>query len=184
MKSKLGMRDFAEAQVNYNPGLKEGMRFMGQFMAECYDKDGNLKWVERGRNLVVNEGLDHVLNVVFHGSSQVSPWYIGVKTASGGITATDVLSAHGGWTEFTSYTGTRKEYVESASSGQSIDNSGSPASFSITGSGTVAGAFVCSVTSGNAGVLFCCSDFTVTRTVDSGDTVNVTYTLTSADDGV
>ena len=184
MKQSFKVRDKAEAQVDARPQLKDGMHFMGFFVAECYSPDGGLKWRETGKNLVVNEGLNHALDVIFHGSSQVSPWYTGVKTASGGITATDVLSAHGGWTEFTDYSGNRKEYVESAASGQSIDNTGSPASFSITGSGTVAGAFLCSVASGSAGVLFCCADFATTRTVDSGDTVNVSYTLTSADDGV
>ena len=182
MKSNFKVIDKAEAQVEFNPGLHEGMRFMGFFRAECYDKHGNLKWEEEGKNLVVNVGLDHALDTIFGGSGQVSPWYVGTKVASGGITATDELSAHGGWTEFTDYTGNRKEYVESGAASQSIDNSGTPASFAITGSGTVAGAFLCSVATTTAGVLFCCADFATVRTVDSGDTVNVTYTITSADD--
>lgn len=184
IKSKLRVRDFAVAQVQCNPTLKDGFRFAGYFKAECFDKDGNLKWVESGRNLVVNDGLDHALDVIFHGAAQIDPWYVGTKTASGGILATDSLSAHPGWTEFVGYTGNRKEYVEGAVSGQSISNSASPASFDINATGTVAGAFLCSVASSNVGLLFSVVDFATTRSVDSGDVVNVTYSLTTSDDGI
>ena len=43
---------------------------------------------------------------------------------------------------------------------------------------TIAGAFLCSVTSGTSGVLFSAGDFTGgDKIVDSGDTLTVTYTF-------
>lgn len=184
IKQKLRVKDIAEAKVTFRPELHTGFQFRGHFKAECFDKHGNLKWTDEGKNLVVNEGLNAALNYIFHGTTQVSPWYVGCKVASGGQAAGDTLASHGSWAEFDSYTGDRKEYVEGAASGQAITNSGSPAAFAITASGTIAGAFICSVATGSGGTLFCVADFTVSRSVDNGDTVNITYSLTTADDGV
>jgi hypothetical protein len=61
-----------------------------------------------------------------------------------------------------------------------VGNSAAPAQFSITGAGgTVAGAFLCTVSSGTSGVLFSEADFQAPgdRVVVSGDTLNVTYTF-------
>jgi hypothetical protein len=51
------------------------VRVGGVFEADCYDQHGNLKWKDIAKNLVVNAGLDHILDVIFHGSTQVNPWY-------------------------------------------------------------------------------------------------------------
>jgi hypothetical protein len=57
-----------------------------------------------------------------------------------------------------------------------IDNSASPASFSINATSTIAGAFLASVSSGTSGILFSAGDFTGgDKTVDSGDSLSVTY---------
>lgn len=131
----------------------------------------------------VNEGLDHVLDVVFSDGSQDSTHYIGLKGA-GAVDATDTLGSYSNWSEVTDYSGDRPAWTEGGVSSQSIDNSGSPASFSITGDVTVAGAFICNVASGDVGKLYCAVDFSSSRTLASGDTLNVTYTISAADDGV
>jgi len=51
--------------------------------------------------------------------------------------------------------------------------------FSITGSATVAGAFLASTTD-NTGVLYGVVDFSSSRSVLSGDTLQVTVTVTAA----
>ena len=163
--------------------IKSRLGFRGIFIVECFDNQGNLKWREVAGNLVVNDGLDHALDVIFAGATQIDPWYLGLKNA-GAVAASDTLSSHAGWTEFTDYTGNRKTFNENAPSGQSIDNVGNPASFSINNTGTVSGALLASVASGTVGILFCAVNFATPRDVISGDTVNVTYTLTTGDDGV
>jgi hypothetical protein len=55
----------------------------------------------------------------------------------------------------------------------------------MTGSGTVAGAFInvggTSAIDNTTGILFSAGDFTAgSKTVTSGDTINVTYTLSAA----
>ena len=160
------------------------MRVGGVFHADCYDKDGNLKWSDVAKNLVVNEGLNHILNVQFHGTTQVATWYVGLKKAGTPATA-DTLASHAAWAEATGFTtGLRKEYTEATASGKSITNSASKASYAISATATIAGAFVCSVTSGTSGILFSAADFTSARAVENGDTLEVTYTISAADDGV
>jgi hypothetical protein len=50
--------------------------------------------------------------------------------------------------------------------------------YSCTGSATVVGAFVASVNTGTAGILYSVSDFGTPRSVVATDTLNVTLTVT------
>jgi len=163
--------------------MQSGIRIGGYFNVTCKGPDGQVKWEEVAHNIVTNEGLDHILDIVLHGDTQVSPWYVGIKNA-GAVAAGDTLASHGGWTENTNYTGNRQEYDEAAASSQSTTNSASKASFAIdTDSQTIAGAFLASVATGTAGTLLCVADFAGTKAADDGDTLEVTYTIGAADDG-
>lgn len=182
MSNKIRAYDKADAQIEMNKKESTGFNIGGRFYIECIDEFGKVKWTEDAHNLVTNEGLDHILDVQFHDITQVTTWYVGLK-GSGAVAAGDTLASHSNWTEFTDYTGDRQAYVEGAASSQSITNSGDAAAFPITGSGTVAGAFLSSVATGTSGTLFSAVDFTSSRTVANGDTINVTYTISAADDG-
>lgn len=157
----------------------------GVYRVECVGADGKVKWVEEAHNLVVNQGLQNMNTVYFNSGTQTTTWYIGLVTGPGSGTtfaATDTLASKA-WTEFTNYTGNRKTATfgtATTADPSVINNSASPASFSITGAGgVVAGAFLASVATGTAGTLFSASDFQSPgdRTVVSGDTLNVTYTF-------
>lgn len=164
--------------------FNNALRVGGVFHADCYGPDGKKKWSEVAKNLVVNEGLNHILNVQFHGTTQVATWYIGLKKA-GSPASADTLASHAGWAEATGFTtGLRKAYTEATASGKSITNSANKASYAISSTATIAGAFVCSVTSGTSGILFAAANFTSARAVENGDTLEVTYTISAADDGV
>ena len=160
----------------------------GVFHFQCFDKDGNLKWEDKANNLVVNEGLKDMNDKYFSGVTYSATWYLGLITgpASGTtISAGDTLASHGstgagGWTEDTNYSGNRKAVTFGAATladPSVISNSGSPSQFSITGTTTIAGAFLASVATGTSGILFSASDFQAPgdRSVVSGDTINVTY---------
>lgn len=163
--------------------FENAMRVGGIFEVDCYDNDGNKKWSDVAKNLVVNAGLNHILNVQFHGTTPVNPWYIGLKL-TGTVASGDTLATHSGWTEATGYADDRKAYNEAAASGKSITNSANKASFAISATATIAGAFVASASAGTTGTLFCAADFTSARAVENGDTLEVTYTISAADDGV
>lgn len=157
--------------------------FRGFCQIDCYGPDGKKKWTEKNHNIITNAGLDHILNVVLHGTTPVSPWYVGLKN-TGNVAAADTLATHGGWTENAEYTGDRKEYVEAASSSQSVTNSANKASFAITSdSQSIYGAFLASAATGTTGTLLCVANFSSAKSADNGDTLEVTYTISAADDG-
>lgn len=160
--------------------VKQGIKIGGMFDVKCYDKDGNLRWREFISNMVVDVGIENMLDVYFHGAGQTSPLYIGLKD-TGAVVAGDTLASHGGWSEQSNYSGTRKEYEEAAATGKSTTNSANLASFTINNDATIAGAFIATVTSGTVGTLFCASDFGTSRNAASGDSVTVSYTITGSD---
>ena len=132
-------------------------------------------------NLVVNEGLNSLLNIMFNGSSQVTTWYLGIfegnYTPVGTLTAATVTAAA---TECTAYaSATRPEYVEVASTAQSITNAASRASFVMNATKTVYGAFLgsSSAKSGTGGTLFSATRFSTAKALESADELLLTYTF-------
>ena len=144
----------------------------------CLDKNGNVKWEEDKKNLITTVGLNHILDTQFHASTQVTTWYIGLKGA-GTPAAADTMASHSSWSELAGYSGNRKEWTEGAASSGSMTN-GTSVDFAITGSATVAGAFLNTAATGTCGTLYGVVDFSSSRTVISGDTLQVTVTVTAA----
>ena len=183
INNKAKSTDKIGASVQTNKGVAEGTKGGGIFTVTCYDKDGNLKWQESAHNLVVNEGLADMNDKYFSGSGYTAAWYLGLVTGPGSgntYAAGDTLASHAGWTENTDYSGNRKAVTfGSATSADPsvINNSGSPSQFSMTGTATIAGAFLASVDTGTSGILFSVSNFQSPgdRAVVNGDTLNVTY---------
>jgi len=160
-------------QQNENVGLE----LTNIWTVTCLDAQGNKKWSETKKNIIVTEGLNHILDTQFHAGTQVTTWYIGLK-GTGTPVGGDTLGSHSSWSEITDYSGSRKEWTEGAASSGSMTNASS-VDFSITGSATVAGAFLASTTD-NTGVLYGVVDFSSSRSVLSGDTLQVTVTVTAA----
>lgn len=177
--------DTVSAGLVARTGSDAGARAGGVFHVQCFDKDGNLKWETTEHNLVVNQGLQDMNTQYFKGSTYSAAFYLGLITGPGSGTtyaAADTLASHS-WTEYTDYSGARKAVTfgtATTADPSVISNSASPSSFTISGAGgVIAGAFLCTVSSGTSGVLFSESDFQSPgdRTVVAGDTLNVTYTF-------
>jgi hypothetical protein len=170
---------------------KDRSLFSGRFDVECIGQDGNLKWEDSFSNIVTNVGLQHILDILFvSATTQVDPWLVALvadNSAGSTIVAGDTMASHAGWTEDQNYSeGVRQTYVD-VRSGQSVTNTASKASFSINGTTTISGAFLTSdnTKGGTSGTLLAGGNFTGgDRAVLSGDTLNITYTFTAADDGV
>jgi hypothetical protein len=149
------------------------------FDVQCVGPDGKVKWREVTRNLVTNAGRIDLMNKYFKGASYSATWFMLLKGA-GTVNAADTLASHAGWTEATPYAGNRPAITWGTPSGTTtVDLAGTAVSFSITGTATVAGAGCCTVNSGTSGTLYNISDFGASRAVASGDTLNVTPTLTA-----
>ena len=174
-----------EGDVVCKTGFVEGLSSGGVFTVTCIDKDGTEKWVDIAPNLVVNVGLQAMNTQFFTGSAYTAAWYIGLvngTSASTTFSGGDTLATHAGWTENSSYSGTRKAASFGAATladPSNINNSSSSASFTMNANATIAGAFLANVTSGTSGLLFSAADFQSPgdRTVVSGDVLNVTYSF-------
>jgi hypothetical protein len=191
MKNKAKSTDSVAGLVVKKKGFSDGARGGGTFHFQCLDKDGNLKWEDAAKNLVVNVGLQDMNAKYFTGAAYTADWYIGlINGPNSGNTyaAADTLASHAGWTENTDYSGTDRigaTFGTATTADPSvINNSGSVAVFLITGTATIAGAFL-TVTEDRAtttGLLFSESAFTGgDRAVINGDTLNVTYEFSLAD---
>jgi hypothetical protein len=186
--TKIG--DRVEATVTRGAGSTEMFGLEGVYTAECRDAAGNLKWSESIENLVTNVGRQSLLNSYFAntGGGAIVMGLMGVGTPA----YTDTQASHSTWLEVgatnaPTYSGTRKTPTFSAatSANPSVLATSAAVIFTMTGSGTVAGAFInvggSSTIDGTTGVLFSAGNFTAgSKTVTAGDTINVTYTLSAA----
>jgi len=158
------------------------MQVRHEYKVECFDSQGNLKWVERFHNMVVTEGLNaYVTNTLKTIPGSVA-WYVGLK-GTGSFALGDIMSSHAGWAEITPYSdANRPTFTPGSVAGGSVDNSASKAVFNINASSTVYGAFMSSnnTKGGTTGTLLGGNDFAASRGVQSGDTLNVTVTATIA----
>jgi len=155
--------------------------FHNTYEVWCVGPDGKEKWREVVPNIVVNAGLNDVLDKYFKGSGYTAAWYVGLSDGTPSFAAGDTLASHAGWAEVTDYTGDRQALTLGSVSSQSVNNSGSPASFPITDTVTVGGAFLSTVATGTSGTLYGGAAFTGgDRSAVNGDTINVTVTLTAA----
>lgn len=147
-----------------------------RYQVECIDAAGNVRWSEDITNLVTTEGKTFLIDKVFKGSSYSAAWYMGLK-GSGSAAAGDTLASHAGWSEVTPYSGNRPAITFGTTSGGS--NTATAVSYSINGTETVAGCFVATVNTGTSGTLYSAGDFAASRSVLSGDTLNVTLTVSA-----
>jgi hypothetical protein len=159
--------------------LKVGGKFLGQIV-----RQGQIIDEFEDANLVVNEGLNSLLNIYFAGSTQITTWYLGLfegnYTPVATVTAATITAAS---TECTAYaSATRPEYQEAAAASQSITNSANRASFVFNANKTVYGAFLVSnaTKSSTSGTLFSAARFATAKAVESGDELLLTYTFTAS----
>ena len=147
--------------------------------------DGKIKWVDEFDNLVVNVGLDNSLEEHLRGVAYTAAWYVGLTDGTPTVVAGDTMAAHGGWVEVVAYDeAVRQTLTLGAVAGQSTDNVGNEAVFTISvNNTTIGGAFVATsnVKGGAVGILYGGGAFTAAdKTLDDDDTATVTVTCTAA----
>jgi len=156
----------------------------GKWMVDHYRGDRKLASYDMP-NDITNEGKNVLFSVMFNDGTATAgaSWCIGLISLSGysALAATDVMSSHAGWTEFTGYTqATRVAWGAGAPASQSITNA-SPATFDINASGTVKGIFVTSQNTkgGTTGRLWSTALFSADVPVTNGDQLRATYTVSA-----
>ena len=191
-----GFGDNATATLQANAVIPEGMGVDGQYIVECRDAAGNLKWEEEFPNLVVAVGKQLMLDTLLRTSgtyTTVGP-FLGLINNSTTFAAADTMTSKT-WTELTTYTvggsavrGTAV-FAAATSTGTTPSNvttsTATAITYTMTGSATVYGCFLVTGTgavstiSSTAGVLYSEGNFSTAKTVTSGDTVTVTYSTTA-----
>lgn len=177
--------DVVTAEVEKGAGASEAVKTGGVFTVTCYDADGQLKWEENFHNLVVNVGLKDMNEKFFSGSGYTATWYIGLVNSGASYSGGDTAGTHAGWTENTDYSQANRPQLTFGSSTTANPSviTASAATFSMTNTATIGGAFVISdnTKGGTTGILFSAGNFTGgNKTVANGDTLNVTYSLSTA----
>ena len=144
-------------------------------------------WREVVHNLVVNESLDDVLDVYFKSGTQSANWYIAIfgsdSTPAGTWTYAVPVC-----TEFTNYDETTREaWTTGSISGQSLDNSASPAEFTCTsGTNTIYGAMLNNTSTkgdvaAGSGILYSAARFGASRPFNTAEVLKIVITINSED---
>lgn len=188
----------AGAALGRSGGIDEAAMATGVFVAECYDRDNNLKWRDEFRNTVVTEGKNAALTHILKGSTYTASQVLGLIEDTGysaiaaGNTAGNITAAGGGsptngWNEAPSSTCASRGTPSFGTASSGSLATSSAVSFSIIATDTIKGAFLlCRSTAGTApsttvgntnGALYSAGLFSGgDRAVANGDTLNVTYT--------
>jgi hypothetical protein len=199
MKDINAMGMSQEASLVSNKKTSANLGMIDYFEVECYDADGNFKWKETIKNLVTNEGLEHVLDVVFKNGTNYTSWYVGLKNDDGTPLGTDAAGQLPGgtmnWTEHENYTDTNNSDnattrpVMNVTAGitgtttKELSNSGNVAIFKLTSpANDVGGVFVTDgITKGSASganILYGVGNFAAAKTgLEVNDSLNVTVTF-------
>lgn len=169
------------------PNLRIGSVYEVEHWGKCKFRSEAYYLLEESadHNVVPDAALNKLLDIMFHGESAISPWYIllfndDVTPGAGATYATP------GFTESTNYSeSTRVEFNEAAASEESISNGANKASFTMSASETIYGAALVSHstkgdTSTSGAVLFGAARFGSPKGVASDEVLKVTVTISAS----
>jgi hypothetical protein len=151
----------------------------GTYFVTCTDADGQVKWEDTIKNLVVTAGKNYLLDSFLNTVSFTPTWYLGLidGTSTPTYNAADTATSHAGWTESVAYSNaTRPAPAWNAATGGTKNTS--PTAFNINATVTIAGTFLISNTTknGTTGILYSAGSFNSgNKQVASGDILNVIY---------
>lgn len=188
MKSRLPLSTKFGATLISHPEVKSILPICSWWEFEHYRK-GKLidQWEQK--NVNTDQGLNHLLNVAFNAAAQITSWYIGLFESDTTPLVTHTY-AEPGFTESTAYDeATRVAYVDATATAKVMTNTASKATFTISGTKTIYGAFLCGGGTGAAtksdkaggGTLFASSKFATAKEVVNGDILMVVCSITLAD---
>lgn len=162
---------------------KSPLKLVGKYRIEHFRK-GKLLGVREGKNDIVNEGLNKILDTMFNAAAQTDPWAMGLIDGSGtpALANADTMASHGGWLELQDYDeATRPSWNPSAAASQQVTNA-TQVTFTMNATNTVYGIFITSnnTKGGGSGTLWATAPFAVPIAVVDDDELKVTYTVTAA----
>jgi hypothetical protein len=159
--------------------LRVGGVFNGQIV-----RDGEVIDEFDCPNLVVNEGLDSLLDVYLGSDAAIPAWYLGLfqgnYTPVATITANAIAATA---TECVDYDEANRAVFSPASADtQAVTNAASRATFTFNQTRTIYGAFLVSssVKNGTEGILFSAARFGTAKNVVDDDQLLLTYSFSAS----
>ena len=166
---------------------QDNTQVQGQYKVTIRDEDGKVKFEDIALNKVTSVGIQDTLDVVLRNQAQTATWSVGLYqnnlTPAIGMTTADIGTVPGVSVieEFVAYAeAARVDYTPTAATLTNITNSTARSVFTVNGGATVYGMFLTNnaTKAAGTGLLFSVGSFATAATVQSGDTIEVTYTLT------
>lgn len=157
------------------------------FLHGLYTHGVNGQDLRADHNLIVDQGINYLLNTGLGNSAAITAWYLAIF--SGGATPANNWTAANFAANSTEITSTTQGYTQAArqvftpgtATADSLDNSAALAAFTIATTTqlnvTGAGLLSSSVRGDTAGVLLSATRFAATRTLNNGDIFNLGYSL-------
>lgn len=159
------------------------MWFCNPIVAQVHRADGSVGPKAFAYNDIVDEGMNALLDIMFRNQTQSAVWYMslidGVGTQT--LSNSDVSGTHAGWTENVTHTGgARLSWTGSlgAAAARSITNT-TTLDFAYTTTETIHGIWIIDALTGETGsdTIWSTAPFSTEVTVNNGDTLKVTYTV-------
>ena len=174
--------------------VKSGAKLKGHITIEVFNNREEMKLIGKSEtdNIAVYQGLNSMLGTYFSDDTQLTDWYCVISETNTSPSAS-MTYATPSFTEWAAYDEeTRPAWEEGGASSQSITNSASKAELTandtktLYGAGLVAGGTGAATKSNTAGggTLFNYGLFAASQPVVDNNVVNLTVTISAADDGV
>lgn len=191
MKDQLNAVESANMSVASIAGMGESAQAEGVYTFRCFEYEGGpLLWEQTIDNVVCTVGKNLMLQTALTGSGYtVTGPYMGLISSVSytAVSAADTMASHAGWLE----AGTTNAPTFAARVAPSFGtasagaiSTSTPTSFTMTGAGTLVGAFIVYGTGAvttilnTSGTLLSAGAFTGgNQPVNSGNIVQVTYSL-------
>lgn len=127
--------------------LAGGIAQAGLFVMDVLNPDGRLAERVLFPNAATYQGTNHANDVVFGAASQITTWYLGFINNSGfsQVSVNDTAASHGGWSEWTGYSGSNRPTWTSSASANGSRTTSSVATATVTdASAQIKGVFLIS----------------------------------------
>ena len=191
MKDQLNAVESANMSIASIAGMGESAQAEGVYTFRCFKyENGPLLWEQTIDNVVCTLGKNLMLQTALTGSAYtVTGPYMGLISSVSytAVSAADTMASHSGWTEAGSTNAPTFSARIAPSFGTATAgaiSTSSAVSFTMTGAGTLVGAFITYGTGAvttlmsTAGTLLSAGAFTGgNQPVNSGNVVQVTYSL-------